>query len=261
MSQKSDKKNRASRKQLLEEAKRARNKRSLFQLLIAGLSTVLVIAGLVVAYHFTSPSTYENSSPSPSASPSSSTPVPESEQTGKNEGSVPDKKLAEGKDWKAVLHTNLGDLDITLLGTKAPQAVANFIDLSKKDWWSKNDAQCPRITTEGVWILQCGAPKGDQSGGPGYQFGPVENAPADNIYKTGYIAFARSSSAYSNGSQFFIIYKDSTFPPGGDNAGYAVFAKIDSGLDAIENFAKDEKPENGDGKPSKTIKITGADIE
>ncbi|MDR2748420.1 MAG: peptidylprolyl isomerase [Bifidobacteriaceae bacterium] len=259
MSQKSDKKNRAGKKEQLIEKQREQNKRNLFHILIAALSTVAVIAGLVVAYHFTSPDTYKDSSPSPS--PTSSTPIPESEQTGQNSGKVPDKAITENHDWRATMHTTLGDLHITLLGKAAPQAVANFINLSRTSWWDKNDAQCPRITTEGVWILQCGAPKGDQSGGPGYQFGPVENAPADNVYKQGYIAMARSDSAYSNGSQFFIIYKDSTFPPGGGNAGYTVFAKIDSGLDQIEDFTKGEKPKNGDGKPSKTIKIESVYIE
>ncbi|MDR3116618.1 MAG: peptidylprolyl isomerase [Bifidobacteriaceae bacterium] len=267
MSEKSRKQQRNSRKELLLEKQRQKNKRNLVNLLIIGLSTVAVIGGLIVAYHFTSPSTYQGQSPSPEATtptPSesaASAPVSESEQTGQNQGSVPDKAIAENKDWDAVLHTSLGDLSITLLGSKAPQAVANFIDLSRNDWWSKNDAQCPRVTTENVYILQCGAPKGDQSGGPGYSFGPVENAPSDNIYKKGYIAMARSDSAFSNGSQFFIIYQDSNFPPGGGNAGYAVFAEIKGGLDNIENFAKEQKPANGDGKPSEVVKITGADIK
>ncbi|MDR3152179.1 MAG: peptidylprolyl isomerase [Bifidobacteriaceae bacterium] len=266
MSEKNRKQQRASRKELLLEKQRQKNKRNLINLLIAGLSTVAVIGGLIIAYHFTSPSTYQGQSPSPEASPTpsestASKPIPEAEQTGKNQGAVPDKAIAENKDWGAVLHTSLGDLSITLLGSKAPQAVANFIDLSRKGWWSENDAQCPRVTTQSVYILQCGAPKGDQSGGPGYSFGPVENAPSDNIYKKGYIAMARSDSAFSNGSQFFIIYQDSNFPPGGGNAGYAVFAEITGGLDNIENFAKEQKPANGDGKPSEVVKITGVDIK
>ncbi|MDR3128460.1 MAG: peptidylprolyl isomerase [Bifidobacteriaceae bacterium] len=266
MSEKSRKFDRASRKELLLAKQRQRNKKNLMNLLIIGLSTVLVITGLVVAYHFTSPSTYQTSSPSPSesASPSASSeqnPIPTSEQKGSNKGAVPDKSIAENKDWDAVIHTSLGDLDITLFGTKAPQAVANFIDLSRKNWWGTNNAQCPRITTKGVWILQCGAPNGDQSGGPGYSFGPVENAPKDNIYKKGYIAMARSDSAYSNGSQFFIMYQDSTFPPGGDQAGYAVFGEIKKGLDSIEGFAKTQSPANDDGKPSVEVKITGVDIK
>ena len=62
-------------------------------------------------------------------------------------------------------------------------------------------------------MLQCGDPKGDGTGGPGYSYGPVENAPADNVYPAGTIAMARQSdNAYSKGSQFFIVYDDTTIP-------------------------------------------------
>ena len=73
-------------------------------------------------------------------------------------------------------------------------------------------------------MLQCGDPNGDGTGGPGYEFGPVENAPKNGIYRTGVIAMARASAENSQGSQFFIVYGTSNFGPG---TGYTVFGECE----------------------------------
>src|SRR5438067_82816 len=71
---------------------------------------------------------------------------------------------------------------------------------------------CHRLTVKSLYVLQCGDPNGDGSGGPGYSFGPIENAPKDGVYPAGTIAMANTGQPNSQGSQFFLVYKDTTLP-------------------------------------------------
>ena len=93
---------------------------------------------------------------------------------------------------------------------------------------------CHRLVTDGIFVLQCGDPDGTGGGGPGYNFGPIENAPADDSYVTGSLAMARvGGNGSSMGSQFFIVYQDSRIPSD-DAGGYTIFGKITAGLDGLE---------------------------
>ena len=149
----------------------------------------------------------------------------------------------------ATLTMNGNPMPITLDPAHAPKAVDNFIKLAKQGFYSK--ISCHRITTSGIYVLQCGDPKGDGTGGPGYSWGPVENAPLDNVSHTGVLAMARqSNNASSMGSQFFIVYKDSTIPS--DSAGgYTVFGNISNlaALDSIIKGGSDNSNASGDGHP------------
>ncbi|MEN9711472.1 MAG: hypothetical protein RL441_1464, partial [Actinomycetota bacterium] len=110
-----------------------------------------------------------------------------------------------------VMDINGAKLDMTLDRADAPKAVGEFTKLIKKGFYK--GISCHRLTTSGIFVLQCGDPKGDGTGGPGYSWGPIENAPKDNIYKSGVLAMARQgNNANSMGSQFFIVYQDSTIP-------------------------------------------------
>jgi cyclophilin family peptidyl-prolyl cis-trans isomerase len=109
----------------------------------------------------------------------------------------------------------------------------------------------------GFGVLQCGDPNGDGSGGPGYSFGPIENAPADNVYPAGTIAMARQGgNGSSMGSQFFIVYEDTTIPAD-EAGGYTVLGKVTSGLDALKTSVVDAGTEDGsaDGKPAIPVTI------
>lgn len=122
---------------------------------------------------------------------------------------------------------------------------------------------CHRLTNGGFFILQCGDPKGDGTGGPGYTYGPVENAPADNHYKAGTIAMARESdNANSQGSQFFIVYEDTTIPT--DSAGgYTVLGTVTSGLAELKSHIADKGVQGGgtNGKPVVATKIDGFTLQ
>lgn len=151
-------------------------------------------------------------------------------------------------------------VNFELYGDKAPKAVANFVGLAKKGFFDTTG--CHRVTTAGIYVLQCGDPAGDGTGGPGYNFGPVENAPADNVYGPGVIAMARTGNdGNSMGSQFFIVYKSSIIPA--DSAGgYTVFGKLTSNLGSITALAKQGTADGGtDGKPKTPIQLAAVTVK
>ena len=143
----------------------------------------------------------------------------------------PDASLAKGKKWTFTITTSCGDIVAELDGAKAPKAVANTIFLAGKKFW--DNSPCHRMTVEGLMMLQCGDPTGTGTGGPGYGFGPVENAPADGLYKRGVLAMARTGDLQKGqGSQFFLVFGDSPL-----DGGYTVFGQITKGLDILDKIA------------------------
>jgi len=164
---------------------------------------------------------------SPSATPSAQA---------TNGPNIPAADNAAGKTFTGELVLNGSPLGVELNGTNAPQAAAVFKSLSDEGYF--NGKTCHRLTTgESFGVLQCGSPTGDGQGDPNYTWGPLENTPADNSYPAGTIAVARTgNNAYGNGTQFFIVYKDTVIPA--DSAGgYTVVGKVTSGLDVVSNVA------------------------
>jgi peptidyl-prolyl cis-trans isomerase B (cyclophilin B) len=94
--------------------------------------------------------------------------------TDKRTGTLPDKSTAAGKTFIATVTTNCGVITMELDGTKAPQTVASFLGLAKSGYWA--DSPCHRLTTSGIFVLQCGDPTGTGRWHPGYGYG-VENPP------------------------------------------------------------------------------------
>jgi peptidyl-prolyl cis-trans isomerase B (cyclophilin B) len=146
---------------------------------------------------------------------------------------------------------------MALDGAKAPQATSNAVFLAQNNFW--NGSPCHRLVTAGIYVLQCGDPTGSGTGGPGYSFGPVENAPANGVYPAGTVAMARSTSPDSNGSQFFIVYKDSQLPTTG--GGYTVFGTVTSGLDVVQKVAAGGAQGGSDGAPQRPISIVSATVK
>jgi len=164
---------------------------------------------------------------------------------------LPDKSLAAGKTFTATITTNCGTITVRLDGTKAPQAVASFLQLAKGYW---DDSPCHRLTTQGIYVLQCGDPTGTGTGTPGYGFG-IENDPANADYPTGTLAMARTSSADGNGGQFFFVYQDSTIPPD-QFGGYTIFGQVTQGMNILRGIADEgTSTQTGDGPPKQPISI------
>lgn len=182
---------------------------------------------------------------------------PTSPQQAQTFKSPPEPSLAEGAVWDATVETNCGNIALELYGDKAPQTVASFIFLAQQDYWV--DSPCHRLTTAGIFVLQCGDPTGSGSGGPGYGFG-IENAPANGRYPPGTLAMARTADPNSNGSQFFVVYDDTTLPV--DGGGYSIFGRVTDGLDIVETIA--EKGVSGgepDGAPAQPLSILGVTVQ
>jgi peptidyl-prolyl cis-trans isomerase B (cyclophilin B) len=175
--------------------------------------------------------------------------------------SAPDPSLAEGRAWTGSIETNEGAIAVELDGVAAPQAVANFVSLGGEGFFDGTD--CHRLTTSGIYVLQCGNPLGlEGDGGPGYSFGPIENAPADDVYPAGTLAMARiSADGSSMGSQFFIVYEDSTILS--DAAGgYTVFGRVTEGLDVVTRIAEAGVADGGsDGAPATPVTIERVQLQ
>jgi peptidyl-prolyl cis-trans isomerase B (cyclophilin B) len=216
------------------------NKRAL----LIGVAALVVAGLLQLAYFGFGPGHVQSN---PTASPSTSA-------SATNSNLVPNASVAGAREWTGTMNVAGNDLGIQLDGKAAPQAVANFLTLAKQGFYK--DLKCHRLTTSGIFVLQCGDPNGDGTGGPGYNWGPIENAPVDNIYKTGVLAMARvGNNASSMGSQFFIVYKDSPIPAD-SVGGYTVFGKVTSGLETVTKIAAAGVSGGGsDGKPSLEAKL------
>jgi peptidyl-prolyl cis-trans isomerase B (cyclophilin B) len=166
---------------------------------------------------------------------------------------------AKGKTFALTLKTTCGAITLTLDGSRAPQAVASTIFLAQKGFY--DGTPCHRLTTQGIFVLQCGDPTGTGSGGPGYSYGPVENAPADNVYPAGTVAMARQGgNGSSMGSQFFLVYQDSTIPS--DAAGgYTVMGSVTGGLDVLKTIADGGVAGGGgDGAPTRAVSIESTTV-
>jgi peptidyl-prolyl cis-trans isomerase B (cyclophilin B) len=167
------------------------------------------------------------------------------------------KAASYKQPFTATIKTNEGDLVVDLAADKAPCTTNSFKHLAQSAFF--DNTTCHRLTTSGIYVLQCGDPTGSGSGGPGYQFG-VENAPKDGVYPAGTLAMARTSDPGSNGSQFFIVYKETKLP---DPNGYTVFGKVTKGLDVITKVAaagSDDSNGSGDGKPKTKVDIESVTI-
>ncbi|MFM7700003.1 MAG: peptidylprolyl isomerase [Bacteroidota bacterium] len=150
------------------------------------------------------------------------------------------------------LDTNCGDIVIQTMARQAPVTVTVMATLARNGFF--DNTLCHRLTTEGIFVLQCGDPTATGTGGPDFRYRD-ENLPAagENNYPEGTVAMANSGPG-TNGSQFFLVYKNTTLGPN-----YTIWGKIISGLDIVK-FIADGGVKNGgvDGAPLRTISIDAA---
>ena len=198
----------------------------------------------------------ESASSSPSPSAGGCTYAPAEGEPAKDVGIPTFDEAAAEKPFTATLKTNQGDVVIEMAAAKAPCTTNSFRHLATKGYY--DGTSCHRLTTENLFVLQCGDPTGTGGGGPGYQFG-VENAPANGQFPAGSVAMARTSDPNTNGSQFFIVYDDTQLPT--DGGGYSIFGSVTTGLDVIKKVA-DAGVEGGagDGKPAQPVTIESIEI-
>jgi peptidyl-prolyl cis-trans isomerase B (cyclophilin B) len=151
---------------------------------------------------------------------------------------------------RAVLDTNRGEVRLALHARDAPCTVGSFRHLADEDWFA--GSRCHRLPTEGIFVLQCGDPSGTGQGGPGYEF-DEENLPEPGgvTYPKGTVAMARTAEPGTNGSQFFLVYDDTTLPPD-----YTVFGRITGGWTVLDQVADAGTADgSGDGPPRRDVVI------
>jgi peptidylprolyl isomerase len=137
----------------------------------------------------------------------------------------------------ANLHTNQGDIIIKLAFEKTPLTVVNFVGLAEGTKISNiqtgkpfyNGLKFHRVMNN--FMIQGGDPKGDGTGGPGYQFA---DEITDLIHDKGGILSMANSGPDTNGSQFFITHKATSWLDGK----HTVFGHVVDGMDVVNRIKK-----------------------
>jgi peptidyl-prolyl cis-trans isomerase B (cyclophilin B) len=253
---------RQQERRIAREAQRRR--RSRIVAVVAGL--VLVAAAVTALLLSTRSDSSTTASPTPSASSSSSA-SPSSSASGSAKACAKaPAPTTKTQTWSAPggsplpvtpptfmkLATNCGDIIVQMDAKNAPKTTQSMAFLASQSFFDLSD--CFRLTDQGLFVLQCGSPTNKATGGPGYTV-PDENLPAagTNNYPAGTVAMANSGPGTS-GSQFFIVYKDTTLGPD-----YTIWGKVVTGLDVVQNVAAaGVQTGSGAPAPNQTIVITKA---
>jgi len=278
---------RAAAKRKLErqlERREQRAKRQRLITIIASVTGVLVVVGAVVAtVVITSKDSPETTSASTTTSLDPADPQPASDGTlppfaapaglgqdcqypAAGEASRKVNPPRAGKipmdeaEISVSMATDQGNIGLMLNNAQAPCTSNSFASLAGQGYF--NDTPCHRLTTsDSLSVLQCGDPTGQGTGGPGYEFAneyPTNQYQPDNpalqqpvLYPRGTLAMA-NAGAGTNGSQFFLVYRDSQLPPN-----YTVFGTIDeTGLATLDKIAGAGVEGGGqDGPPAAKVQV------
>jgi peptidyl-prolyl cis-trans isomerase B (cyclophilin B) len=226
-------------RQRARRAAAARRARRRAQVAAAALAVVAVVGGVYALSQILgddASSANPSASPAAQSSPTPTKPSGECTYTRLERGSgqqekfvgMPPAKQDPAVSYNARVVTNRGTLELKLLTDKAPCAVNSFRFLAGKGFY--DNTRCHRMLVESEGILQCGDPTGTGKGGPGYSFADENLAAA--TYPRGTFAMANSGQN-TNGSQFFLVFRASSFPPN-----YTPFGQITKGLDILDKVAE-----------------------
>ena len=150
---------------------------------------------------------------------------------------------------RALVNTNLGNIQFELLSDIAPETVRNFIKLAKSGFY--DGTLFHRVIPK--FMIQGGDPNTKQSdkstwgtGGPGYNMKAEFNS---RSHLRGIVSMARSSDPDSAGSQFFIVTSDSTFL----DKQYTVFGEVVEGMEVADKIV--DLPRDGNDCPEQEAKM------
>jgi cyclophilin family peptidyl-prolyl cis-trans isomerase len=131
---------------------------------------------------------------------------------------------------KATLHTSEGPIEIELFPNEAPKTVGNFTKLAGEGFY--DGLSFHRVIPD--FMIQGGCPRGDGTGGPGYQFEDEFN---EHRVVRGALAMA-NAGPNTNGSQFFIVTAEEA--PWLDGK-HTVFGQVTSGQDVVDRISLVER--------------------
>ncbi len=278
-----NKKRRIDAMHALEKEIKARERKEKMKplgIVVAAAAAILVIVGgIVFATKYTGNDESTQASDAAATSEPAATPLalaratalpetvtcdyPTDGSTAAKEVSVPTTdNVSTTGTVKVTLTTNKGDIEMDLDRSVAPCTVNAVAHLAKEGYY--DNTVCHRLTTSGIYVLQCGDPSGSGSGGPGFSFkneyptdevSDAEKATAV-IYPRGTIAMANSGED-TNGSQFFLNYEDSPLQPN-----YTYFGKIsEAGLAVLDEIAAvGVEGGQADGAPAEEVTIEKATV-
>jgi cyclophilin family peptidyl-prolyl cis-trans isomerase len=142
----------------------------------------------------------------------------------------------------ATLHTSKGAIELELFPAEAPRTVANFVELARQGFYE--GLVFHRVVPD--FMIQGGCPRGDGTGGPGYEFDDEQSG-----YRVvrGAVAMA-NRGPNTNGSQFFIV----TAPecPWLDGK-HTVFGRVSAGMDIVDAISA--VPRDGRDRPREPVTI------
>ena len=183
-----------------------------------------------------SPSPTVSPTGSPSASPSAlpvacGGSVPKTAGEGKPTiPKPPPMTIDQTKTYTANMQTSCGTIVIQLDAVHAPIGVNSFVFLANKGFY--DGLTFHRIVKD--FVIQGGDPKGDGTGGPGYQFA-TETSPKVTFDSAGILAYANSGGD-TNGSQFFITLAPTPQLDPSANQSFTIFGKVIKGLDVVKTI-------------------------
>ena len=165
----------------------------------------------------------------------------------------PATQAAYDGDVPVTIETSAGAIEATLDAASAPCTVNSFTSLASQGYF--DGTTCHRLTTDGIFVLQCGDPTASGSGGPGYSF--PDELEGDETYGPGTLAMANAGPD-TNGSQFFIVYGDSPLDPA-----YTVFGEVsEEGIGVVEQVAAAGTDTGAsDGAPKTPVEISSVTVD
>ncbi len=240
-----------------------------FPMNMLGNLKVFSIVGVVIIFIFivtaiwTNPGQDTEAAPDPTVTPTAS--VSATASASATASVTPDTKtfsaaedaIDETKnDYTAIVKTNKGDFVIKLFADKSPNTVNSFVFLARKGYF--DGLNFHRVLAN--FVIQTGDPKGDGSGGPGYN---TNDEPNQTRNTRGTISMAKAGANKFAGSQWFVNLKENKsldFDAGGGNQFYP-FGEVTSGLDVVDAISKVAVDSPSTGKPVEPVTISTITIE
>jgi peptidyl-prolyl cis-trans isomerase B (cyclophilin B) len=129
-------------------------------------------------------------------------------------------------DINITIHTDKGDIEVTLFAAKAPLTCANFLNLARRGYY--DGVVFHRVIEN--FMIQGGDPTGTGRGGPGYRFAD-EFHPDLRHDRPGILSMANAGPA-TNGSQFFITTAPTPFL----DDRHSVFGVVTTGFQVVKSI-------------------------
>ena len=126
----------------------------------------------------------------------------------------------------AIFDTSMGTIDVELFADRAPKTVANFVKLAQKKFF--DGLTFHRVIPD--FMIQGGCPKGDGTGGPGYE---IEDEFGQGLkHSTPGMLSMANAGPDTGGSQFFITLAPTPWLDGH----HAIFGKVAKGMDVVQKI-------------------------